>query len=70
MNEFYEGENQTLEGSLKRASLRLSCPKEGFLTRKRVLYTYVRFLPKQAYILTLFWEAIARGGKISRQSKR
>ena len=47
-------EIQSLQGSLKRASLRLSCPKERLLTRKRIMCIPMFGSCRNRHIFTLF----------------
>jgi len=54
MDKFHERANQSLQGSLKRASLRLSCPKECLLTRKRILCIPMFASCRNRHIFTLF----------------
>jgi len=54
MDKFHERGNQSLQGSLKRASLRLSCPKERFLTRKMILCIPTFGPCRNRHIFTLF----------------
>ncbi len=54
MDEFHKRGNQSLEESLKRASLRLSCPKERLLTRKRILCIPMFASCRNRHIFTLF----------------
>jgi len=54
MDEFHERGNQSLGGSLKRASLRLSCPKERLLTRERILCIRIFGSCRNRHIFTLF----------------
>ena len=54
MDKFHERGNQSLQGSLKRASLRLFCPKECLLTRKRILCIPMFGSCRNRHIFTLF----------------
>jgi len=54
MDKFHERGNQSLQGSLKKASLRLACPKERLLTKKRILCIPMFGSCRNRDIFTLF----------------
>ena len=55
MDEFYEGGNTHLRGESKEGIIEAVLPQRASFDRKEgSLLPYVWFLPKHAYILTLF----------------
>ena len=57
-------------GESKESIIEAVLPQRApFDKEKDLVYTYVRFLPKQAYIYS-FWDATGPGEKTNWQSKR